>query len=466
MHAVTVPMNLFDPSLRALTVGMVALVSLLAFEAMAVTTAMPVVAAQLTGLLLFPLAFGGAMAASMVGMVIAGHWADSRSPAHPLWWGIVWFVLGLCIAGAASHMLGVVVGRTVMGLGTGMLVVALYACVGRVYPPALHTRIFGLFAAAWIVPALVGPLLAGQIVEHLHWRWLFLGAPLLVVPCAWLLLPGLRAMLVNTSTSAPGADAVHRRRVGLALLAAIAALLVHWLGQGRGISVWLPAAAALMLMAAAGRALLPKGVLSLRRGLTSVIALRGLLAAAFVTSEIYIPLQLIEQRGLTPTQAGMVLTVGALTWAFASWLQGRLPDALAKERILAFALTTMALGIALLGLSVGSATSLAWVVVGLALTSFGIGLSFPQLSALTLKLAPADAQGGSVSSLQLSDALTSTAAMAISGGVFNALHPVSASQAYQAIFALAFGLACVGIWAALRVEQGPGLRAQGPGNQG
>ncbi len=161
-----------------------------------------------------------------------------------------------------------------------------------------------------------------------------------------------------------------------------------------------------------------------------------------------------------------MLTVGALTWAFASWLQGRLPDALARERILAFALATMALGIALLGLSVGSATPLVLVVAGLALTSFGIGLSFPQLSALTLKLAPAGAQGGSVSSLQLSDALTTTAAMAVSGGVFNGLHPISPSQAYQAIFGLAFGLACVGVWAALRVEPGPGHRAHGPGKQG
>jgi MFS family permease len=348
-------------------------------------------------------------------------------------------------------MLGVVVGRTVMGLGTGMQAVALYACVGRVYPPGLHTRIFGLFAAAWIVPALIGPVLAGQIAEHLHWRWLFLGAPLLVLPCAWLLAPGLRGVLIEIPVGATGTTTDQGRRVSLAVLAAVAALLVHWFGQESGASAWLPALGALALMAVAGRALLPGGVLRLRRGLASVIALRGLVAAAFATSEIYIPLQLIEQRGLSPTQAGMILTVGALTWAFASWLQGRLPDTLARERILSLALTTMAAGIAVLGLSVASGASLLAVCAGLGLTSFGIGVSLPQLSALTLKLAPAGAQGGSVSSLQLSDALTTTAAMAISGGVFNALHPVSPSVAYQAIFALAFALAAIGIWAGTRV---------------
>lgn len=457
MHAVTVPLTLIDPGLRAMTIGTTALVSLLAFEAMAVTTAMPVVAAQLDGVGLFPLAFGAAMAASMVGMVIAGHSSDRRGPAAALWWGIVWFVLGLLIAGAANHMLGVVVGRAVMGLGTGMQAVALYACVGRVYPAALHTRIFGLFAAAWIVPAVIGPLIAGQIVEQWHWRWLFLGAPLLVLPCVWLLMPGLRMLQMAGVPELADTPPRERRRTGLALLAGSAALLVHWYGQGRGLSAWLPALCALLLMAAAGRSLLPPGVLRLRRGLPSVIALRGLVAAAFATSEIYIPLQLIEQRGLTPTGAGMVLTAGALTWAGGSWLQGRLPDTLPREPILAAALAIMALGIALLGFSVGSTLPLAVVVVGLGLTGFGIGLSFPQLSALTLKLAPANAQGGSVSSLQLSDALTTTAAMAVSGGLFNALHGTTPTHAYQAIFTLAFVLAGVGVWAGLRASPWPGL---------
>ncbi|MEE7548492.1 MFS transporter, partial [Xanthomonas sp. Kuri4-1] len=64
------------PRYRAATVGMVALVSLGAFEALAVAAAMPTVARELDGLRLYALAFGGTLATSVVGMTLAGHWSD------------------------------------------------------------------------------------------------------------------------------------------------------------------------------------------------------------------------------------------------------------------------------------------------------------------------------------------------------------------------------------------------------
>ena len=74
-----------------------------------------------------------------------------------------------------------VVGRLVQGLGTGGQTVALYVVVARVYPPAMHGRVFAAFSAAWVVPSLIGPFLAGAVTEYLHWRWVFLGVALLTV---------------------------------------------------------------------------------------------------------------------------------------------------------------------------------------------------------------------------------------------------------------------------------------------
>ncbi|MDP9364035.1 MAG: hypothetical protein M3Q10_07385, partial [Chloroflexota bacterium] len=70
---------------RALTVGMVALMALAAFEYLAVATAMPTVARALDGLALYPLAFGGPLAAGVVGMVVSGGWSDGKGPAGPVW---------------------------------------------------------------------------------------------------------------------------------------------------------------------------------------------------------------------------------------------------------------------------------------------------------------------------------------------------------------------------------------------
>ena len=78
-----VPTLLSGP-LRALTVGSVALVSLGAFEAIAVATAMPTVAAALDGVAGYALAFGLPLATSVIGMVLA---------PVPGWWA--WHVLEL-----------------------------------------------------------------------------------------------------------------------------------------------------------------------------------------------------------------------------------------------------------------------------------------------------------------------------------------------------------------------------------
>jgi MFS family permease len=85
--------------LRTFTLGSVALVSLGAFEAIAVATAMPTVAAALDGLTAYALAFGLPLVTSVVGMVLAGMWSDARGPGGAMRMGVAGFVLGLLLAG-------------------------------------------------------------------------------------------------------------------------------------------------------------------------------------------------------------------------------------------------------------------------------------------------------------------------------------------------------------------------------
>src|SRR4051812_31023061 len=65
-------------SYRALSVGIVSVVLLIAFEATAVGTAMPVAARELGGVSLYAFAFSGYFTTSLFGMVLAGQWSDRR----------------------------------------------------------------------------------------------------------------------------------------------------------------------------------------------------------------------------------------------------------------------------------------------------------------------------------------------------------------------------------------------------
>ena len=174
--------------------GACALVFLAAFESLAVTTIMPVVSRDLDGASLYALAFAGPLATGVIGMVAAGNWSDRRGPAAPLYASVALFVLGLLIAGTAASMPALVAGRLVQGLGGGAMTVALYVVVARVYPAVLHPKIFAAFAAAWVIPSLVGPFAAGLVAQVLSWHWVFLGVVGLVVPALVMIVPVLRGV--------------------------------------------------------------------------------------------------------------------------------------------------------------------------------------------------------------------------------------------------------------------------------
>src|SRR3954452_16597204 len=201
--ASSLPTPLLSPRYRWATIGMVSLIFLAAFEALAVTTIMPTVSADLDGRTWVSAAFSVTLAASVVGMVAGGMWADRSGPNLPLLASVGGFSLGLLLAGLAPSIELFVAARFLQGLGTGAMTVALYVLVARHYAPVDHPGIFGAFAAAWVVPSMVGPTVAGLVAETVGWRWVFLGVVPLAVAGTVLLLPGLRDLVDKPERSDP-----------------------------------------------------------------------------------------------------------------------------------------------------------------------------------------------------------------------------------------------------------------------
>lgn len=435
---------------RAPTSGAVALVALYAFEALAVATAMPTVAQALDGLSLYAMAFAGTLAASVVGMVAAGRWADRNGPRAPLQHGIAWFAIGLVVAGLAPTMWVLLLGRIVQGFGGGLMSVTLYVVVGRVYPPRLHARIFAAFAAAWVLPAIVGPVISGVIVEQLGWRWVFLLVPLVAAAAALMVLPALRGI----GPAAPDGHAAavgDERRILWAIGAAASALLLHYGGQQRGATAAVLLAVAAVALLACMLHLLPRGTLRAARGLPAVIALRGIAASAFFGTEVFLPLLLSRERGLSPTWAGVALTIGALGWSLGSWNRGRMHDP-SPSRVLRTGMAMLAGGIVVAASAVSQAVPVALAMGGWVVAGLGMGTVFPSLSVLTLQLSPESRQGVNASALQLCDALFTAGMLALGGSLFAALLVRSPVAAYLSGFVITAGLAALGALLARRVS--------------
>jgi len=419
MDTVALPLpaeSLFARGRMGAAIGAVALVSLLAFEAMAVAAAMPAIALALDGIGLYALAFGGMLATSVLGMAMAGRSCDRHGPLRATAVGLSVFGAGLLVAGFASAMGWLVAGRVLQGLGGGMLGVALYVGMGQVVPPAMHPRLFALLAAAWVLPALVGPTLAAMLVEHWGWRAVFLVVAAAVPFAGALLLPAFARLPLPARD---GQRPRPRGGIGWAALGAGGALMLHAAGKADAAAVMLLALALGLLAAVvAAKRLLPVGSLTGAPGLPAVIALRGLLAASFATAEVFLPLYLTREAGWTLAQAGLALTAGAVLWSCGSALQARIGTGRRRERGLQLGFIAVAAGTGVVALQMAAGPH-AWIAVaGWAVAGFGIGLGFPMLSVLTLSLSAPAEQGGNASALQLSDALCSSASLAVAGALF------------------------------------------------
>ncbi len=455
---------------RALSIGIVSVVLLIAFEATAVGTAMPVAARELDGISLYAFAFSGYFTTSLFGMVLSGQWADRRGPLGPLAVGISAFAAGLVLSGTAAVMWMFILGRAVQGLGGGLVIVSLYVIVSRAYPERLRAPILAAFAACWVVPSIVGPLIAGTVTEHLGWRWVFVGIPVLVVAPLMLALPAIRRTASGPLDPDAPVEAFDRRRIRLALGISLGAGLLQYAGQDLRWLSLLPAVAGAALLVPAVLGLLPRGTYRAARGLPSVVLLRGIAAGSFVAAESFVPLMLVTERGLSPTLAGFSLAAGGATWALGSYVQSRPGMEAYRGRLVPLGMVLVALAIAVAPSVLIDAVPVWIVAVAWGVGCLGMGLVIASTSVLLLRLSAPEDAGANSASLQISDGLSNVILLAAGGAAFAALgggmvgaghgagevggsHP----GAFVVVFLPMAVVALVGVWVGTRLR-GPQAR--------
>jgi len=395
--------------------GMFILVFLVAFESMAVTTVMPMVSELLNGERYFALAFAAPIASGMLGMVAAGEVTDRWGPKYPLFVSVAIFCVGLLICGSAVNMQMLIGGRILQGIGGGAITVAIYVLIARAYPGHLHSKIFALFATAWVLPAMIGPWLAGLMAVHLGWRWVFSGVAVLVIVAFCAMLPVLKSLdSVRNQELGP----ISVKRLAFAGVTGLAVISMNLLGtsNGRWSLIGLTLALAVALMAI--RPLLPRGTFLVRRGLPATIMTRVFITGAFFGVEVYLPYLLREDYLLTPDRAGLILTASALCWSMGSWLQGKLGEAIASS-------TCITLGAVAGSMAIATALATAIfhppvivLVCGWAVGGFGMGLIFPRQNVNMLALSAKEEQGFNSSAMTVADSLGNAGATAIGGVIF------------------------------------------------
>ncbi|TDW91438.1 MFS transporter [Kribbella sp. VKM Ac-2566] len=451
--------KLFTGQHLPLVLGVIGLVTLGAFENRAVGTALPTMVREFDALGSFGLANAAPNASYLISLAIAGLWSDRRGPIPTLRAGAISFTLAQLLVGTATAMPMVIAGRLLSGLAEGLLDVSLMVLVARALPAVLRPRMFSLFAAMWILPSVLGPVLTGVVTEQFGWRWVFLGALVLLIP-SWLLLrPAMRQSADAPAPERTAEDAAElaawRAALPWALAASVALFSMTLAGDHLEAHPFLGGTTVAVALAVLGRAavrVMPAGTFTARRGFPAVVAVRGLGGAAFAGVGAYLPLLLTLQHNFSPSRAGVTLSITGVCWAFGSWLQGR-EHGIERVTVLRTGLAFMTLGLAVTSLLAWTDAT-TWIgLIGWGFAGVGMGLSSSSLSVLTLDLSDQSNSGRNTSAGQMAATMSIATALAISGTLlaFNADDPQP--WVFGAIVTAGSVLALLGYLAAPRARR-------------
>ncbi|MDO4259378.1 MAG: MFS transporter [Actinomycetaceae bacterium] len=389
----------WSPLEIALMVGAVLLITINAFEAMATTTIMPNVVADLGAESWFSVASGAALAAQLTATVIAGGLSDSRGPRIVLIGGTAVFLAGVLICATAPHIAVFVAGRLIQGVGGGLVIVPLYVLTGLVGDQSHRPAFFAAFSMAWVLPSIVGPALAGWITTQVGWRWVFGGIPLVALLAC---IPLLRVLY-----QIPEIERQPARKLGYLTLfaggAGAAIFLLQLSGALEGIISWALIGAGFILLGITLPRLLPAGTLTFRQGLPSLVATRAWMTGAFTGATAILPLLLQRVHEWTTESAAIAVTIGSVGWSFGSLIQSRFNSEQLRVRLPLIGTILVAVGLIPLSLLLIKSAPLWPVLLGLIIAACGIGLAHSSLSVRILDVLPRNEHGKGSSWLQVAD---------------------------------------------------------------
>lgn len=423
--------EVFGEGRARLTAGVVLVEFVAAVQALVVTTIMPAVRRDLGGLEFYGLVFSGYSLAGMAATPTAGRAADRHGPARPfLLYGAL-FAGATVLCGLAPAMPLLALFRLAQGYGAGGAYTIAYATVARAIPEAARPRVLALLSFAWIAPGLLGPAVGALIASTIGWRWAFFVLTPFIGAAAVLATPGLIRVRPPVAPPPP-----LNPRWPIQLACGIAVAI-----SGLSLVSWITAPAVIvgaLLSWPALRRILPPGTLRLRPGLPSCVVAAFCLLFGYVGADYFIPLLITGVQHGTLAQAGLVVSLGAVSWSIGSWWQSRYVTRLARAAVIRAGAGILALALAglLLAIPVHSLwlAAVAWVLGGV-----GVGAAYPTVWLVIMSSAPEGGVGTAVGSARLGETLGLALAGGVGGVAIALAHALGAplSAGLAAAFAIA-----------------------------
>ncbi|MDR3542921.1 MAG: MDR family MFS transporter [Desulfosporosinus sp.] len=433
---------------KMVTIAMLVSILLVAIDTTIITTAMPHIVQQLSGLNLLSWVFTIYLLTSSVTTPIYGKLADLFGRKSIFIFGILLFVVGSMMSGMAQTMYQLILFRGFQGLGAGAVIPLTYTIIADLYPGEERAKMQGLFSSVWGVAGLLGPLVGGLFVDHISWRWIFyINVPVGIAAILLVLSFLHESSLEKTKKTIDywGA-ALFAISMGSLLFALISGGQMYAWGSIEIISLFTVAVVSLITFLVvenkSSEPLLPLSLFKI-----PVIAVSN--SVGFVASsvligvDVYLSIWIQSLLGHSATSSGLTIMPMSLAWPLASTLAGRFMYKIGSKTTVVFgALLIMAGSAWLLLVHLGSPY---WYFVGIMIViGFGMGCSFTPLTILVQSAVGWNLRGAATASYTFSQSLGQTMGIAVFGTVFNnTMNQSGMAQGVHMVFILVFAVSVV-----------------------
>ncbi|HDH4182116.1 TPA: MFS transporter [Staphylococcus aureus] len=351
-------------------IALILIMFMSAIESSIISLALPTIKQDLNAGNLISLIFTAYFIALVIANPIVGELLSRFKIIYVAIAGLLLFSIGSFMCGLSTNFTMLIISRVIQGFGSGVLMSLSQIVPKLAFEIPLRYKIMGIVGSVWGISSIIGPLLGGGILEFATWHWLFyINIPIAIIAI----------ILVIWTFHFPEEETVAKSKFdtkGLTLFYVFIGLIMFALLNQQllllnFLSFFLAIVVAMCLFKVEKHVSSPfLPVVEFNRSITLVFITDLLTAICLMGFNLYIPVYLQEQLGLSPLQSGLVIFPLSLAWITLNFNLHRIEAKLSRKVIYLLSFTLLLVSSIIISFGIKLPVLIAFVLI-LAGLSFG-----------------------------------------------------------------------------------------------
>ncbi|SCS55817.1 multidrug efflux MFS transporter SdrM [Staphylococcus aureus] len=351
-------------------IALILIMFMSAIESSIISLALPTIKQDLNAGNLISLIFTVYFIALVIANPIVGELLSRFKIIYVAIAGLLLFSIGSFMCGLSTNFTMLIISRVIQGFGSGVLMSLSQIVPKLAFEIPLRYKIMGIVGSVWGISSIIGPLLGGGILEFATWHWLFyINIPIAIIAI----------ILVIWTFHFPEEETVAKSKFdtkGLTLFYVFIGLIMFALLNQQllllnFLSFILAIVVAIRLFKVEKHVSSPfLPVVEFNRSITLVFITDLLTAICLMGFNLYIPVYLQEQLGLSPLQSGLVIFPLSVAWITLNFNLHRIEAKLSRKVIYLLSFTLLLVSSIIISFGIKLPLLIAFVLI-LAGLSFG-----------------------------------------------------------------------------------------------